>query len=195
MVLFTSRSSLTCRILHVLCLASPPAIHPLSTLNNWLLKSFQRLYDDQICILCQQGRKVGEGHDASMGKSQYLPLPELPGTLVSYLWGTTFHQQPKNLGGCSGTPQWCGLSPSSYRRNFGGSELGNVPSMDKSPSSSGVHNEGGNRDTVCLHLQWTQLAICSYTAIQGFQPYTTSQGQAFRHSVPGIDRGEPVWTD
>ena len=33
-----------------------------------------------------------------MGKPQHLPLPELPGTPVSYLWGTTFHQQPKNLG-------------------------------------------------------------------------------------------------
>ena len=98
MVLFTSRSSLTWGNLHALHLASPPGIYPLSTLNNRLLTSFQRLYDDPICILCQQGRKVGEGYDASMGKSQYLPLPELPRTSVSYLWGTTFHQQPKNLG-------------------------------------------------------------------------------------------------
>ena len=34
-----------------------------------------------------------------MGESQHLPLPELPGTHMSFLWGTTFHQQPKNLGG------------------------------------------------------------------------------------------------
>ena len=60
--------------------------------------SLQRLHDDRICILCQKGREVGEGHDVSMGKSQYLPPPELPGTPMSYLWGTTFHQQPKNLG-------------------------------------------------------------------------------------------------
>ena len=33
-----------------------------------------------------------------MGESQHLPLPELPGTPVSFLWGTTFHEQPKNLG-------------------------------------------------------------------------------------------------
>ena len=33
-----------------------------------------------------------------MGKSQHLPPPELPGTPVSFLWGTTFHQQSKNLG-------------------------------------------------------------------------------------------------
>ena len=33
-----------------------------------------------------------------MGKPQHLPLPELPGTSMSFLWGTTFHQQPKNLG-------------------------------------------------------------------------------------------------
>ena len=60
--------------------------------------SLQRLHDDRICILCQKGREVREGYDVSMGKSQHLPLPELPGTSVSFLWGTTFHQQPKNLG-------------------------------------------------------------------------------------------------
>ena len=132
MVLFTSRSSLTWGNLQALCLASPPGIYPLSTLNNWLLTSLQRLYDDWICILCWQGRKVGEGHDASMGKSQHLTPPELPGTPMSYLWGTSFHQQPKNLGGCSGTLQWHGLSPSSCRRCFWGSELWHVHSMGKS---------------------------------------------------------------
>ena len=98
MVLFTSGSLLTWGNLHVLHLASPPGIYPPSTLNNWLLTSFQRLHDDRICILCQQGRKVGQGHDASIGKSQYLLPPELPGTPVSYLWETSFYQQPKNLG-------------------------------------------------------------------------------------------------
>ena len=34
-----------------------------------------------------------------MGKSQHLPLPELPRTPTPFLWGTTFHQQPQNLGG------------------------------------------------------------------------------------------------
>ena len=57
--------------------------------------SLQRMHDDQICILCQKGREVGEGYDVTMGKYQHLPLPELPGTPMSYLWGTTFHQQPK----------------------------------------------------------------------------------------------------
>ena len=33
-----------------------------------------------------------------MGKSQHLPLPELPGTPMSFLWGTTFHLQPKDWG-------------------------------------------------------------------------------------------------
>ena len=33
-----------------------------------------------------------------MGESQHLPLPELPGTPVSFIWGTTFHKKPKNLG-------------------------------------------------------------------------------------------------
>ena len=44
----------------------------------------------------------GQGHDSSLGKSQELPLPELPGTPVSYPLGTTLHQLPENLGGCSG---------------------------------------------------------------------------------------------
>ena len=48
--------------------------------------SLQRLYDDQIHILCQQGRKVGQQHDGSLGKSQHLLPPELPGTPISYLW-------------------------------------------------------------------------------------------------------------
>ena len=47
---------------------------------------------------CQKGREVGEGYDVFMGESQHLPLPELPGTPMSFLWGSTFHQQPKNLG-------------------------------------------------------------------------------------------------
>ena len=44
-------------------------------------------------------QRGGEGYDVSMGQSQHLPLPELPGTPESFLWGTTLHQQPKNLGG------------------------------------------------------------------------------------------------
>ena len=123
MVLFTSRSSLTWGNLQALCLVSPPGIYTLSTLNNWLLMSLQRLHDDRICILHRKGKKVGEGYDVSMGKSQHLPLPELPGNPMSFLWGTTFHQQPKNLGGHPGTPQWHGLSPSLHRRHFRGSEL------------------------------------------------------------------------
>ena len=63
--------------------------------------------------------------------------------------------------------------------------------MDKSQSSPGVRHGGGSRNTVCLHLQWTQLALCPCTAIRGLQPYTPSQRQAFRHSAPGKGRGEP----
>ena len=63
--------------------------------------------------------------------------------------------------------------------------------MDKSPSSSDIHNGGGSRDTVCLHLQWTQLVICSYTAIQGLQPYSPPKGQAFRHPPPGKAEESP----
>ena len=40
-------------------------------------------------------------------------------------------------------------------------------------------------DTVHLHLQWTQLAVCSCTAIRGLQPYTPPQGQTFRCLAQG----------
>ena len=40
-----------------------------------------------------------------------------------------------------------------------------------------------------------RLALCSCTAIRGLQPYTPSQGQAFRCSAPGKGRGEPLWVD
>ena len=196
MVLFTSRSSLTWGNLQVLHLASLPGIYPLSTLNNQFLMSLQRLHNDRICILCQKGIEVGEGCDVTMGKSQHLPPPDLPGTPVSFLWRTTFHQQPKDLGG--GHPetlQWHGLSPSLHRRCFRGSELWHIPGMDKSHSSLGLHLGGGSRDTVCLHLQWTQLALCPCAAIWGLHPYTPSQGQAFRCSLPGIGGGEPLWVD
>ena len=67
MVLFTSGSSLTWGNLQALHLVSPPVIHLLPTPNNQLLTSLQRLYDDQIHILCQQGRQVGQQHDGSLG--------------------------------------------------------------------------------------------------------------------------------
>ena len=42
-------------------------------------------------FFCWKGGKVGEGHDAFMGKSQHLPPPELARTPTPFLWGTTFH--------------------------------------------------------------------------------------------------------
>ena len=39
------------------------------------------------------------------GSLNILPLPELPGTSMSFLWVATVHQQPKNLGGHPGTLQ------------------------------------------------------------------------------------------
>ena len=104
MVLFTSGSSLLWGNLQALHLASPTGIYLLSTLNNGLFTSLQRLYDDQICILCRQGKKVGQQHDGSLGKFQHLPLPKLPGTPISYPGGTTLHQSPKNLGGHLAAP-------------------------------------------------------------------------------------------
>ena len=102
-----------------------------------------------------------------MGESQHLPPPELPGTPVSFLWGTTFHQQPKNLGGHPGILQWHSLSPGLHRRCFGGSELWCIPGMDKSQSSPGIHHGGGGRNTVCLHLQQTWLALCPCKLYKG----------------------------
>ena len=34
--------------------------------------------------------------------------------------------------------------------------------MDQSLSGPGIYNGGGIRDSIHLHLQWTQLAICPY---------------------------------
>ena len=53
-----------------------------------------------------------------------------------------------------------------------GAELQHGPSMDKSPSSLSIHNGGGSRDIVHLYLQWTRLAICSYTAIRRLKSYS-----------------------
>ena len=66
---------------------------------------------------------MGEGYDVSTGESQHLPLSELPGNPMSFLWENTPHQQPKNLGGHPGTPQQHGLSHGLHRRHFGGLEL------------------------------------------------------------------------
>ena len=45
----------------------------------------------EYAFFCWKGREVGEGYDVSMGESQHLPPPELPGTPMSFLWGTTLH--------------------------------------------------------------------------------------------------------
>ena len=63
--------------------------------------------------------------------------------------------------------------------------------MVKSPSGLGIHNGGGIRDFVCLHLQWTWLAICFCTVIQGLQSYTPTQGQKPRHLAQGKAEESP----
>ena len=88
-----------------------------------------------------------------MGESQHLPPPEPPGTSLSFPWGTTFHQQPKNLKGHPGTLQQHGLSPGLHRRHFRSLELWHIPGMDKSQSSPDIHHGGSSRNIVCLHLQ------------------------------------------
>ena len=46
-----------------------------------------------------------------------------------------------------------------------------------------------------LHLQWTQLALCPSTPVQGLQSHTPSQGQAFGHPTSGKGGGELLWAD
>ena len=166
MVLFTSGSSLTWGNLQVLHLASPPGIYPVSTLNNWFLMSLQRLHDDWTCILCQKGREVGEGYNVPMGKSWHLSLPELSGTPMSFLWGTTFHQWSKYLGAHPEALQWHDLSLSLHRRHFGGSELWLIPSMDKSQSSLGTHY-GGVVGTLSAYI--TSRPDWPYALVQLFK--------------------------
>ena len=67
--------------------------------------------------------------------------------------------------------------------------------MDKSKSSLGAHNGGGGKSTVCLHLQQTQPTLCPCAAVQGLQPQSPSQGQAFRHPAPRKGGGESLWVD
>ena len=102
-VLFTSRSLLTWGNLQVLCLASSPDMYLLPTLNNQLFTSLQRLYYDRICILCQQGRKMGDNMKALWSNLcicpclNHLELPQnIPRELLSIscleIWGDV--QQP-----------------------------------------------------------------------------------------------------
>ena len=116
MVLFTSGSSLTWGNLQALCMASPPGIYLLSTPNNQLFMSLQKLYDDWIHILCQQGRQVVNNMMALWGNLDICPHLNYLELQYHTLRGTAFHQLPKNLGGHSGAQQWHGLSPSLHRR-------------------------------------------------------------------------------
>ena len=105
MVLFTSGSSLTWGNLQAPCMVSAPGIRLLSTPNNQLFTLLQRLYDDRICILWWQRRKVGwedEGHLGDLSIYPCLDSLELPchtlGELLSIsclkIWGDT--QEPHN---------------------------------------------------------------------------------------------------
>ena len=46
---------------------------------------------------------MGKRYDASVGKSQHLPLPKPPRTPMPFLGGTMFHLQTKGLGQHPGT--------------------------------------------------------------------------------------------
>ena len=195
MVLFTSRSSLTWRNLQALCLASPPGIYPLSTLNNWFVMFLQRLHDDWICILCQKGREVGEGYDVSMGKSQHLPPPELPGTPMSYLWGTTFHQQPKNLGD---TQEPCNdmayllicTADALEAQNYGISLVWISPTQVRASTM-----EEGSRDIVCLHLQWPNWPYALAQLYEGSSHTPLPRDKHLGVLPHGKAEEEPLWAD
>ena len=131
-----------------------------------------------------EGWKDGERYDTPVGKSQHLPPPKPPRTPMPFLRGTTFHLQTKGLGEHPGTLWGHSLSPGLDQRYLGGSGLQHISGMDKSKSSQGTHNGGGSRNTVCLHLQWTWLALCPHAAVWVLQPHSPSQGQAFRHPAP-----------
>ena len=137
--------------------------------------SWQRLYADWIHVFCQKGREVGKGYGIFMGEPQHLPPLELPGTSLSFPWGTTFHQQPKNLGGHPGTPQQHGLSPDLQRRHFGGSELWCIPGMDKSQSSPDIHHGGGG---------WNIVSLISLADPTGLMPLHSCTRAPVTHPFP-----------
>ena len=64
---------------------------------------FSCLYRDcmmtEYAFFAGKAERWGKDMMSLWAESQHLPPTELPGTPVSFLWGTTFHQQPKNLGG------------------------------------------------------------------------------------------------
>ena len=68
MVLFTSRSLILGGNLQMPYLVSPPGICLLSTLNNQIPTSLQKSYDDQICLLLEQGGEVEERFGFPMGE-------------------------------------------------------------------------------------------------------------------------------
>ena len=105
MVLFTSGSSLTWGNLQALYLASLPGIYLLSTPNNRLLMSLQRLYDDRIRFLASKEERWGNDMMALWGNLNICPhlnYQELPyhtsGELLSIshlnIWGDI--QEPHN---------------------------------------------------------------------------------------------------
>ena len=58
----------------------------------------------EYAFFAGKAERWGKDMMSAMGKSQHLPTPELPGTPVSFLWGPTFHQQPKDLEGMPRNP-------------------------------------------------------------------------------------------
>ena len=105
MVLFTSGSSLKWGNLQALCLVSPPGIYRLSTLNNCLPTSLQRLHNDWMCFLPERWRGGGKDMIPLWGSLNICPhlnylelLHHSPGELLSIsslkIWGDV--QEPHN---------------------------------------------------------------------------------------------------
>ena len=62
-------------------------------------------------------------------------------------------------------------------------------------SSQGGYHGRGSQKINCLHIQWSQLALCPSTAMQGSSSCTTPQEQIPRCSTSGIGAGNLLWVD
>ena len=113
----------------------------------------------------------------------YHTVGELLSISCLKVWGDT--QKPQG---------WHGLPPGEGRRCLRGWGLWLSPSVDQSSPGPGIYNGRGIRDSICLHLQWTRLAVCPYPVIWGCQSWTPPKGQAPWHPALGKG-GEPMWAD
>ena len=114
MVLFTSRSSLTWWNLQVPCMASPPGIHLLSTLNNRYFTLYRDSTMTKFAFLDGKEERWGKKMRAIWGDLSICPCLdslELPCHTLGELQSIS---QPK-ICGTPGALQRHGISASAYR--------------------------------------------------------------------------------